>query len=515
MVMGLLSPRGSQITTTPVAESCPSYLKGVSKDILKKCDGLPLAINAISSLLATRKTKEEWDEVRCSIDFARGTNPDIDALNYILSLSYFDLPHRLRSCLLYMTLFPEDYKIDRLRLVHRWISEGFVHSKDGKDLVELGDAYFHELVNRSLIQPIDIGYDGKAWGCRVHDTILDFLIYKSTQENFCTLLGDRSEATNFSDNEVRRLSQLGNVGRSHKMDLSHARTFGTFVHTKQMLSLESNALRVLDLEDCCGLENHHIKSIGRFPQLRYLNISSTRITKLPEQIGDLRHLETLNAYCDLLRELSETVTRLQRLVRLSIRWRTKLPDSIGNMTNLQELQYIDVFKHSLCFVDLRKLRIKLDTDGIEGEKLASYKEKLESSLRKLDARKCPSLWIAVCLSEKDGVEGYPFFPALSCIRKISLVCRERCRIAKCLIQLVSLEKLYVYAKEIEKQDLEIVGRIPNLLEVDIYNGKTGHRHHQRRISTAAVFSVHCNTCKGLMFEAGTMPKLPCLTRTRV
>jgi hypothetical protein len=29
----------------------------------------------------------------------------------ILSLSYFELPYHLRSCLLYLTLFPEDYVV--------------------------------------------------------------------------------------------------------------------------------------------------------------------------------------------------------------------------------------------------------------------------------------------------------------------------------------------------------------------------------------------------------------------
>lgn len=81
-------------------EKCPPNLKEASEDILKRCGGLPLAINAISSLLATGKTKEEWDRVRLSISFAQGKTCDIDAMNYILSLSYFDLPLDLRSCLI-------------------------------------------------------------------------------------------------------------------------------------------------------------------------------------------------------------------------------------------------------------------------------------------------------------------------------------------------------------------------------------------------------------------------------
>jgi hypothetical protein len=72
-------------------------------------------------------------------------------MNYTLSLSYFDLPHHLRSCILYLALFSEDKLIDRLWLVRRWISEGFIHGKVGQDLMELGEEYFHELVNRSLI----------------------------------------------------------------------------------------------------------------------------------------------------------------------------------------------------------------------------------------------------------------------------------------------------------------------------------------------------------------------------
>ncbi|XP_024311499.1 putative disease resistance RPP13-like protein 3 [Brachypodium distachyon] len=182
-------------------ENCPFDFKEASADILKKCGGLPLAINSISSLLATRQTKEEWDQ---------------------------------------LALFPEDYKIRRERLVRRWISEGLIRGEDGEDLAELGDVYFHELVNRSLIQPVDIGYDGKAY------------------------------------NKVRRLSLMGdgdesNVIKPHELDLSHVRSIGAFGYGfgKQIpFFLKSDALRVLDLEGCFGLEEHHLKNIARFSQLR-------------------------------------------------------------------------------------------------------------------------------------------------------------------------------------------------------------------------------------------------------
>ncbi|VAI51773.1 unnamed protein product [Triticum turgidum subsp. durum] len=90
-------------------ENCPSYLEIVSEQILKKCAGLPLAIIAISGLLAnTERTEGPWKEVEDSIGRALERNPSLEGMMKILSLSYFDLPAHLKSCLLCLSIFPED-----------------------------------------------------------------------------------------------------------------------------------------------------------------------------------------------------------------------------------------------------------------------------------------------------------------------------------------------------------------------------------------------------------------------
>lgn len=492
-------------------EKCPSNLKQVSEDILKKCGGLPLAINTISRLLASGKKEEEWYSVRSSIGFAQGTHSDINTMNYILSLSYFDLPLCLRSCLLYLTMFPEDYDIGRERLVHRWISEGFIHGEDGKDPFEIGETYFYELVNRSLIQPIHISYD-RAFSCRVHDTILDFLIYKSTEENFCMLLSNHS----MSGSRVRRLSLMGNEDQEsvEQLDLSHVRSLGSFgYHLEYLPSLAKlNALRVLDLRSCNGLKNHHLKYIGRLFQLRYLNISLTNITKLPREIGDLGYLETLDASGAELNELPESVTRLKRLARLFVPKRTKLPDGVGNMENLQEFGYsINTFMQSVKFLEelgkltnLKELSIQWDTRELEE---ASCKgEKLVSSLCKMDECKLRNLHILLYLREGDGLVGHPSIPALNSIRSITLGGGRISWIAQWLVSLTNLELLVVNGAEMEQQDVNMVGSIPTLLEFRLLINSTGLIINGGGFQQLQKLVFNVSTTE-VMFEVGAMPNL--------
>ncbi|CAM0878236.1 unnamed protein product [Alopecurus aequalis] len=175
------------------SEECPSHLEEVSSQILEKCAGLPLAIIAIAGLLVNKaKTKDQWHQVESSIGRALEKNSSVGAMIKIISLSYFDLPHHHKTCLLYLSIFPEDYVIEKEILIRRWIAEGFIQKKHGYTLYEVGEMCFNELINRSLIQPDYDYYEQKfdeVPGCRVHDIVLDFIVSKSLEENFVTIIG--------------------------------------------------------------------------------------------------------------------------------------------------------------------------------------------------------------------------------------------------------------------------------------------------------------------------------------
>uniref|UniRef100_A0A8I6YKF0 AAA+ ATPase domain-containing protein n=2 Tax=Hordeum vulgare subsp. vulgare TaxID=112509 RepID=A0A8I6YKF0_HORVV len=149
--------------------SCPPQLEKISARILRKCGGLPLAIITIAKLLSNKhQTPDEWERLQGSI----GTG-----LSYknISLLGYWDLPHHLKTCLLYLCIYPEGGYISCEEVKWKWILEGFVATKRG-NLYQEAESYFSELVNRSMIQLVNVDDDNFEQYCQVHVMVHDLLI---------------------------------------------------------------------------------------------------------------------------------------------------------------------------------------------------------------------------------------------------------------------------------------------------------------------------------------------------
>ena len=83
---------------------------------------------------------------------------------------------RPKPCLLYLSIFPEDSEIERDWLIWRWLAEGFIQcDKEKSRLFEIGESYFNELMNRSLIQPAKTNDEGVVVTCHIHDMVLDLI----------------------------------------------------------------------------------------------------------------------------------------------------------------------------------------------------------------------------------------------------------------------------------------------------------------------------------------------------
>jgi disease resistance protein RPM1 len=342
----------------------------VSEQIIKKCGGVPLAIVTTSSLLANKSENiKEWHAVRVSIGSGLENELDMYGMRQILLLSYYDLPSHLKTCLLYLSIFPEDYVIRKDRLIWRWVAEGFIQDQQAADLsfLEMGESYFNELVNRSLIQAAHEDVTGTPQACRVHDAVLDLILSLSMEESFITTVsGDGSLSLERSKQEVHRLS-LHSYMTWPTMNMPKLRSLTIFkpasifksddveIGLTLMPSLScSHLLRVLDLRDYELKDIASLGFLGSLSHLRYLGLSSSscfevdyRADWLPVEIGKLQFLQTLDISQTEIREVSSSIiSGLRRLMCLrggngggGFRWSaTRLPNGLKDLTSLEVLE---------------------------------------------------------------------------------------------------------------------------------------------------------------------------------
>ncbi|KAL2492440.1 putative disease resistance protein [Abeliophyllum distichum] len=95
---------------------CNPRLEEIGREIARNCRGLPLAIVVIGGILSKLDcTYEVWENVAEKIHSITATAAN--RCSEILSLSYNQLPLRLKACFLYMGIFPEDYEIHVSKLI--------------------------------------------------------------------------------------------------------------------------------------------------------------------------------------------------------------------------------------------------------------------------------------------------------------------------------------------------------------------------------------------------------------
>uniref|UniRef100_A0A6N2KXM4 NB-ARC domain-containing protein n=1 Tax=Salix viminalis TaxID=40686 RepID=A0A6N2KXM4_SALVM len=278
---------------------CPPELEEMSRDILRKCEGLPLAIVAIGGLLSKKKNEGlEWKKVRDCLATELKSNNDLGSLRRILQLI-----------------------------------ERFVEEKQGFTMEEVAEEYLNELVNRSLIQVAEMNHFN-----RVKNVV--FMIYarnhsKSREESLVMI----ASGTRISKNEkVRRLS----IHENSEEVQSDMR----FPYLWSFLSFSS----------------HHSFEHGfrNYKLLRVLNLDRAPFSCFPPELVELIHLRYLSLRWTMIRELPESIRKLKYLEILDLKGSTvsSLPSGITQLTCLCHLRnYRYSFQSSLFFPDTLGMRV--------------------------------------------------------------------------------------------------------------------------------------------------------------
>ncbi|CAL4888553.1 unnamed protein product [Urochloa decumbens] len=517
------------------SEDCPQYLTAVASDILRKCVGLPLAIISVAGLLANRHpTVEVWSRTLKSISSVIEKDSSIEKMRRILLLSYFDLPHYLKSCFLYLSVFPEDYSIDCRRLIWAWVDEGLIPGQNRESMEQLGESYLNQLINRSMLQATKVGVGGTiAKFCRIHDVVLDFVVSQAVEDNFVTIWNSKHLSGNCS-HKIRRLSiQTADISGVKEMtkimkNASHIRSINIFgsdlelvtAHVPEILS--SQVLRVLNIQGRFNFQDYHIESLTRLKHLRIANNHIFWVWNLPEEIQKLQHLETLDVEDSGIQELPASIVRLQKLVRLFVPPKLKLPDGIRNLQALEELSTIDLSRQSAKSIqglgdrtNLRILRINnsaqvCDMEAQRKECISSF-SKLLTSLESLYVHADHDFTLV--LMAHCGIT-----PP---VRRLVLFRSMLSTIPSQISSLVNLIRLRISVREVSSEGIKVLASLPMLLSLTVWLEYHSNVLHPRcaigrqGFQCLVKFNFFCCDEAALTFEAGAMPKLQRLKLTLI
>ncbi|KAL5715247.1 hypothetical protein ACHQM5_017092 [Ranunculus cassubicifolius] len=310
-----------------------SDLENIGREIVRKCEYLPLAVKAMGGLLRGNNDVQKWQRIVKNDVWKAEQDSNITGKPTVLpalKLSYDHLPPFLKQCFSYCYIFPKSYVFHKMELVKFWKAASLIQSRGEENPDVIGRDNFDDLLTRSFFQLVKVD---KGETYRMHDLIHDLAQSISSPHCFqvkdiksCSLIDERSRHVSLLCKEAAQ-PVLEVIDKSKKLRTLVAPTeyLKEFGQVLDNLFRTSKYIRVLDLSSSTLLELP--ESVGKLKLLRYLDLSRTEIKSLPNSICSLYNLQTLKL--------------------LGCLWLSELPKDLGNLVNLQHLELDDMFWHKL------------------------------------------------------------------------------------------------------------------------------------------------------------------------
>ncbi|XP_075645815.1 putative disease resistance protein RGA3 [Castanea sativa] len=318
-------------------ETNNTKLGEIAREIVGKCQGVPLAIESIGNALYLEK-KDRWlrikDKVQENVIEQGGGN----TLS-ILRLSYDPLPSHIKGCFAYCSLFPKAYNIDKMTLIQLWMAHGLIQlSNNIEQLEDVADECIKHLLCRSFLYEASNYFYGLY---RMHDLYHDLALSIAGPNIRFDYLDGKTHHVSFSSvsSFTKTLSLVKESYKIRTILFTHGESFGSMDESTLSTLIESfPRLRALDIHKL------NIKvmpnSIGKLIHLKYLDLSFNPIETLPDSITTLLNLQTLKLQeCGNLEQLPRDITKLVSLRHLDNKgcYKLRMPQGLRKMTGLQSL----------------------------------------------------------------------------------------------------------------------------------------------------------------------------------
>ncbi|PIA30476.1 hypothetical protein AQUCO_05500029v1 [Aquilegia coerulea] len=334
------------------------HIPKLAETVAEKCHGLPLVLITIGASMASKTNPREWKRAISELNKSMAKFPSIEKrVFHLLKFSYDKLPSATdQVCFLFCALYPEDYSISKEDLINKWIGMGYIGDfEDFEEAVNIGHGIIGTLKRTCLLEN---GDNDKS--VKMHDVIRELALWIAGRD------------------EGKVIVKLGyNLKKFPIIDLHP-----TVVET---ISLRNTGIIHLEkLPSCPNLStfffapyNNDLNHINddfflSMPNLKFLDLSHSKITKLPTSICELFELEFLNLSFTNITNLPfemRNLTKLKYLCLVGIE--VSIPR--GMMMNFSNLEILDLdvlksddsseeffeFEEFRCLNKLKSLRISI------------------------------------------------------------------------------------------------------------------------------------------------------------
>ncbi|KAH6825829.1 hypothetical protein C2S53_008034 [Perilla frutescens var. hirtella] len=322
-----------------VHKSFPPQLEKVGRKIAENCEGLPLLILAVASILCgLDKTEEYWTKVadRKTTTFSEA----YEKISKVLVTSYEYLPQHLKACFLYMGVFPRSSEIFLPKLINLWTVEDFLEPNHSQTSEDFAMVCLKDIVSNSLAIVCKQSLNYIIKSCKLHSAYWHLCVKEARENKLFHVLNKLTDCFKDYMESHRRLSIQNNIlfgireARDSMATTLKARSLlctGEDHEYPVPICLNLMSLKVLD---ALAIRFYEFPGeVVKLLQLRYLAL--THNGKPPPSISKLQQLQ-----CLIFRQYHN----IKMLPEERLRFSTFLPEDVWNM---QELRHLGIMGSNL------------------------------------------------------------------------------------------------------------------------------------------------------------------------